>query len=68
MLAKAVRLTIESGHFRSDVDPALFAFQMYGIVLSYYHAARLFRDPSARAHATGAFESLVASARLASQG
>lgn len=64
-LAKAVRITIEAGHFRPDVDPALFAFQMYGIVLSYYHAARLFRDPNAKAHAIGAFESLIAFARPA---
>jgi tetracycline repressor-like protein len=66
-LAKAVRLTVEAGHFRADVDPALFAFQMYGIVLSYYHAARLFRDPSAKPHAIGAFESLAASARAPSR-
>ena len=61
-LAKAVRLTVDAGHFRTDVDPELFAFQMYGIVLSYYHAARLFRDPNARSHAVGAFEALVSSA------
>src|SRR3954469_5957481 len=48
-LAKAVRMTIDAGHFRADVDPALFAFQLYGIVLSYYHSARLFRDPAAKA-------------------
>ena len=62
-LAKAVRLTIDAGHFRADVDPGLFAFQMYGIVLSYYHSARLFRDPDAKAHAESAFEALVVSAR-----
>jgi AcrR family transcriptional regulator len=62
-LAKAVRLTIEAGHFRADVDPSLFAFQLYGIVLSYYHSARLFRDPDARSRAIAAFESVVASAR-----
>jgi len=49
MLAKAVRMTIEAGHFRADVDSELFAFQLYGIVLSYYHSARLFRDPT-RSH------------------
>jgi AcrR family transcriptional regulator len=65
-LAKAVRLTIDAGQFRSDVNPELFAFQMYGIVLSYYHAARLFKSTKARAYAVGAFESLVASARAES--
>jgi AcrR family transcriptional regulator len=64
-LAKAVRLTIDAGHFRADVDPSLFAFQIYGIVLSYYHAARLFKDPEAKTRAIGAFESVVAAARAA---
>lgn len=62
-LAKAVQLTIDAGHFRADVDPSLFAFQVYGIVLSYYHAVRLFRNPNAKAYAVGAFESLVVSSR-----
>ena len=63
MLAKAVRMTIEAGHFRSNVDPDLFAFQLYGIVLSYYHSARLFRDPAAKSRAVAAFESVVAAAK-----
>ena len=62
-LVKAVRLTVEAGHFRDDVDPSLFAFQLYGIVLSYYHAARLFKNPDAKAYAMNAFESLMAGAR-----
>jgi AcrR family transcriptional regulator len=62
-LAKAVRLTVEVGHFRGDVDPDLFAFQLFGIVLSYYHSARLFRDPSAKPHAVSAFDALVTAAR-----
>jgi len=64
-LAKAVRMTIDSGHFRADVDPSLVAFQLYGIVLSYYHSARLFRDSAAKAHAIAAFESVVVAARVA---
>ena len=63
-LAKAVRMTVEAGHFRTDVDPSLFAFQLYGIVLSYYHSARLFRNPAAKAHALAAFESVVSAARV----
>ena len=62
-LAKAVQMAIDAGHFRRDVDPSLLAFQLYGIVLSYYHSARLFRDPNAKAHALGAFESVVVAAR-----
>ena len=65
MLAKAVRMTIDAGHFRDDVDPTLFAFQLYGIVLSYYHSVRLFRDADAKRHVVAAFESIVVSARRA---
>jgi len=63
-LAKAVRLTIDAGHFRPDVDPSLFAFQLYGIVVAYYHASRLFRDPAAKEHAERAFDAVVAAARI----
>lgn len=63
-LAKAVRMTIEIGHFGADVDPELVAFQLYGIVLSYYHAARLFRDPAARERAAAAFDSMLTVARM----
>ncbi len=63
MLAKSVRMTIDEGHFRDDVDVDLFAFQMFGVVLSYYHAGRLLRDPFAKSRATGAFDMLVVAAR-----
>ena len=63
-LAKAVRLSIDAGHFRPDVDPPLFAFQVYGIVLAYYHAARLFRDSAAKEHAERAFDAVVRAARV----
>ena len=67
-LAKAVRMTSEIGHFRSDVDAALVSFQLYGIVLAYYHSARLFRDPAAKSNATRSFESLIVSLRPSSPG
>ena len=63
-LAKAVRIAIDAGHFRADVDPALVAFQIYGIVVSYYHATRLFRDPAAKSHAERAFDAVVVAARV----
>jgi AcrR family transcriptional regulator len=63
-LAKAVRLAVEAGHFRSDTDPSLIAFQLYGIVLGYYHSARLFRDPEAKRHAVRSFDAVVVAARV----
>jgi len=67
-LAKAVRMTVDAGHFRADVNPSLFAFQLYGVVLSYYHSARLFRDPDAKSHAVAAFDALVRSSRRSTEG
>jgi hypothetical protein len=62
-LAKAARLAVETGHFRADLDPALFAFQQLGLVLGYYHARRLLGDPRAEQHVRDAFDALVAAAR-----
>jgi AcrR family transcriptional regulator len=45
---------------RADVkNPEQFAFDMLGIVLSYYWSKRLLRDPQAKAKALSAFENLV---------
>ncbi|HYR12051.1 MAG TPA: TetR/AcrR family transcriptional regulator [Longimicrobium sp.] len=62
-LAKAARLAVEAGHFRADLDPALFAFQQLGLVLGYYHARRLLGDPRAEQHVRDAFNALMADAR-----
>lgn len=58
-LAHAARLAVETGEFQQDLDPELFAQELYGVVLGYYHAHRLLRDPAARDRADQAFESLV---------
>lgn len=62
-LAKAARLAVETGHFRPDLDPDLFAFQQLGLVLGYYHARRLLNDPRAEEHVRRAFDALVTAAR-----
>jgi AcrR family transcriptional regulator len=63
-LVRAVQLAIDERHFRADVDPQLFAFQLHSIVLGYHHARRLLHDPRADRRARDAFEALVASARI----
>lgn len=63
VVAEAVRRAIAEGHFRSDVDPEQFAFEMDGIALMWGHASRLLRDPSADARASRAFEALLSAAR-----
>jgi AcrR family transcriptional regulator len=58
-IAKAARLSVEAGHFRSDLDCDQFAFDAYGVVLGYNFQRRLMRDPKAEARARRAFERLV---------
>jgi AcrR family transcriptional regulator len=59
-MAKAARLAVEAGHFRTDLDPQQFAFEVDAIVLGYHHAQRLMRNPNAGELARGAFERLLA--------
>jgi AcrR family transcriptional regulator len=63
VLAGAVRIAIEEGHFRPEVDPQQFAHDLYGVALAYHHAYRLLRDPRAPERAEKAFETLVRAAR-----
>jgi len=62
-LAKAARLAIEAGHFRSDLDCDQFAFDAHSLVLGYNYQRRLMRDPKAEARARRAIERLLAQAR-----
>jgi AcrR family transcriptional regulator len=62
-LATAVKGAIAEGHFRRDVDPEQVAFELYGIMLSTHHAARLLRDSRANARARRAIDRLLASCR-----
>ncbi len=67
VLAGAVRIAIEEGHFRTDVDPQQFAHDLYGVALAYHHAYRLLRDSRARERAESGFEALVRAARATSK-
>lgn len=62
-LARAARLAVEAGHFRSDVDPEQFAFHMHALMLGYHMEARLFRNEEAGQRARASFEALLASSR-----
>lgn len=65
VIAGAVRIAIQEGHFDPKVDPAQFAFELYGIMLTCHHTARLLRDPRAEERARRGFEALLARARAA---
>jgi AcrR family transcriptional regulator len=62
-LAQGVRIAIAEGHFRKDVDPDQFAYEMYGIMLVTHHFTRLLRDPKAELRARKAFDGLLAKSR-----
>lgn len=62
-LAQAVRIGIAEGHFRKDVDPDQFAYEMYGVMLVNHHCTRLLRDPRAESRARRAFENLLTGVR-----
>lgn len=53
---------VSAGHFRADLDPALFAFQLEAIVLGSGHDRRLLNDPLALTHARAAFDALLKAA------
>jgi AcrR family transcriptional regulator len=63
MLVRAVRIAIEAGDFRADVDPRQVAFELHGILLAYHLHHRLLRSADSRARAYAAFESLLEGAR-----
>jgi AcrR family transcriptional regulator len=65
-LAKAARLAIEAGHFRSNLDCDQFAFDVYSVVLGYNYQRRLMRDPKAESRARRALERLLEAARTRS--
>jgi AcrR family transcriptional regulator len=62
-IATVVRTGIAEGHFRKDLDPEQFAFELYGIEFVYHHAQRLLADPKAKSRAKAAFEALLERAK-----
>lgn len=63
-LEKAARLAVQEGHFRPEVDPAQFAFDLYAVLFAYSYWKRLLRDRGAEARARSAFDRLIAASRL----
>jgi AcrR family transcriptional regulator len=65
-LVRAVELAVGQGHLRSDLDCGQFVFEMIGVILAYYHNARLFEPHRAEVRARAAFDRLVSLAVAAS--
>lgn len=64
-LAKAARIAVREGHFRSDTDSEQLAFEIYGIMNSGHLFHRFLREPVALERTRKAFERLLASVRAA---
>jgi AcrR family transcriptional regulator len=62
-LAKAARIAVREGHFAASLDPDQFAFELYGIMLSFHQFHRFLRDPASLTRTHQAFDRLVGSAR-----
>lgn len=62
-LATAARITVAEGHFRPDLDPDQFAFDVYGVMLGFHTYHKFLRAPDALARARASLERLLASAR-----
>jgi AcrR family transcriptional regulator len=61
-IAQIFRTGVSEGQFHPDADPMQFAQDLNGVMLAYFHAHRLLRDPDAEARARRAFALLLAAA------
>ena len=59
LIANLVRTGVREGHFRADVEPEQFAYELHGVMLAYHHSSRLLRDPSTETRARKALDTLL---------
>ena len=62
-LGKSIRLAIEAGHLRSDIDADQLASDLHSIALKYHLDQRLMHSPRALPRARTAFQRLIDAAR-----
>jgi AcrR family transcriptional regulator len=62
-LATAVRIAVEEGHFRRDIDPEQLAQEFLSLAYGTHLLARLLRDPKTESRLAVAVERLLISAR-----
>jgi AcrR family transcriptional regulator len=62
-LATAARIAVGEGHFRRELDPAQFAFELYAIMLGAHLYTRFLEEPQAASRTSAAVEALIAAAR-----
>lgn len=64
-IRRSASIAVDVGHFRADLDTALFTFQFYSIILSYHHFQRLLDAPEAEQWARQAVDDLCTNAHPA---
>lgn len=62
-LSTAARIAVTEGHFRTDLDPEQFAFEIYAIMIGAHTFSKFLRDPQAPERTRKSFERLVSAAR-----
>jgi AcrR family transcriptional regulator len=62
-IARAVRICIDEGHFRADVEPEQLAHQILTAAYGAHLITRLLRDPGREARNVAALESILQNAR-----
>lgn len=62
-LVRAAEIAMDEGHFRKDVNPRQFSFELYGLMMSSHFHARLLEEPDTEDRTRLAFERLLQSAR-----
>jgi AcrR family transcriptional regulator len=58
---KAVKLAVETGELKRDTDIELVAFELMGVVMSYYRSQNVVGNAGAAKRARAAFERLIES-------
>ena len=59
-LERAIRIAVDEGHLRADIDTAQMLFEIHGLILALHHDARLLRNPDVPQRARRGFEHLLA--------
>lgn len=58
-LTRCAQIAVQEGHFRADLDPRQFAYELQGIFLAMNYYRRLLRDAAAVDRAEDSFRSLL---------
>ncbi|MBA3542138.1 MAG: TetR/AcrR family transcriptional regulator [Deltaproteobacteria bacterium] len=62
-LATAARIAVTEGHFRADLDPEQFAFELYGLTVGGHTYLQFLKEPTTLTRSRQAFDRLLAASR-----